>query len=117
MSKIKRLIASYKKYIAIPWRSDAAAAQRVIFCVYNESDELRLRAKIDEFFANKRGARSCPLTPVFELKMRGADMAMSAFKKWTRFMAQKRCPLIFLHCVKIKDLRKAIFSHIGLFYG
>ena len=49
MSKIKRLIASYNKYIAIPWRSDAAAAQRVIFCVYNESDELRLRSKIDEF--------------------------------------------------------------------
>jgi hypothetical protein len=39
VSKIKRLIASYNKYIAIPWRSDAAAAQRVIFCVYNESDE------------------------------------------------------------------------------
>ena len=49
MSKIKRLIASYNKYIAIPWRPDAAAAQRVIFCVYNESDELRLRSKIDEF--------------------------------------------------------------------
>jgi len=49
VSKIKRLIASYNKYIAIPWRPDAAAAQRVIFCVYNESDELRLRSKIDEF--------------------------------------------------------------------
>ena len=49
MSKIKRLIASYNKYIAIPWRPDAAAAQRVIFCVYNESHELRLRSKIDEF--------------------------------------------------------------------
>lgn len=49
MSKIKRLVQSYRSYIAIPWRSDAAAAQRVIFCVYNESDELRLRAGIDEF--------------------------------------------------------------------
>lgn len=49
MSKIKRLLDSYSKYISIPWRKDAAAAQRVIFCVYNESDELRLRAKIDEF--------------------------------------------------------------------
>ncbi len=49
MSKIKRLIQSYSKYIAVPWRGDAAAAQRVIFCVYDESDELRLRAKIDEF--------------------------------------------------------------------
>lgn len=49
MSKIKRLVQSYRSYIAIPWRSDAASAQRVIFCVYNESDELRLRAGIDEF--------------------------------------------------------------------
>lgn len=49
MSRIRRLIQSYSKYISIPWRDDAAAAQRVIFCVYNENDELRLRAKIDEF--------------------------------------------------------------------
>ncbi|WP_457570731.1 BREX protein BrxB domain-containing protein [Desulfovulcanus sp.] len=49
MSKIKRLLNSYSKYISIPWREDAAAAQRVIFCVYNEKDELRLRAKVDEF--------------------------------------------------------------------
>jgi len=49
MSRIKRLIQSYSRFIAIPWRSDAAAAQRVIFCVYNENEELRLRAKLDEF--------------------------------------------------------------------
>ncbi len=49
MSKIKRLLQSYSKYIAIPWRDDAAAAQRVIFCVYDETDERALRAKVDEF--------------------------------------------------------------------
>ena len=49
MSKIKRLTQSYGKYIVTPWRDDAAAPQRVIFCVYNETEELRLRAKIDEF--------------------------------------------------------------------
>ena len=49
MSRIKRLINSYSKFIAVPWRDDAAAAQRVIFCVYNENEELRLRAGIDEF--------------------------------------------------------------------
>jgi hypothetical protein len=48
MSRIKRLIESYGKHIAVPWR-DVAAAQRVIFCVYNENEEVRLRAKIDEF--------------------------------------------------------------------
>lgn len=49
MSKIKRLIQSYSQYVAVPWRDDAAAAQRVIFCVYHEAEELRLRAKVDEF--------------------------------------------------------------------
>ena len=49
MSRIKRLIQSYNKFIAIPWREDTAAAQRVIFCVYNEDYELRLRAKTEEF--------------------------------------------------------------------
>ena len=49
MSRISRLVHSYRKYIAIPWRDDAAAAQRVIFCVYNEQEERGLRLKIDEF--------------------------------------------------------------------
>lgn len=49
MSKVKRLLRSYATFIDIPWRDDAAAAQRVIFCVYHETDELRMRARIDEF--------------------------------------------------------------------
>lgn len=49
MSKIKRLVRSYDNYISVPWRDDVAAPQRVIFCVYNEADELRLRAKVEEF--------------------------------------------------------------------
>ena len=49
MSRVKRLIQSYSKYISVPWRDDAAAAQRVIFCVYNETEERWLRAKVDEF--------------------------------------------------------------------
>ncbi len=49
MNKIKRLAQSYGNYIRIPWREDAAAPQRVLFCVYDENEELRLRAKSDEF--------------------------------------------------------------------
>ncbi len=49
MSKIKRLAHAYSSYISIPWRPDDAPDQRVVFCVYNENDELRLRAAIDEF--------------------------------------------------------------------
>lgn len=49
MSRVKRLVQSYGRHIAIPWRDDAAAAQRVIFCVYNENEERWLRARVDEF--------------------------------------------------------------------
>ena len=48
MSKIDVLLKIYEKEITIPWR-DAAAAQRVIFAVYPETDERRLRSKISEF--------------------------------------------------------------------
>jgi len=49
VSKAKRLIQSYASFISVPWRDDVAPAQRVIFCVYNESEERSLRSKIDEF--------------------------------------------------------------------
>ncbi|MBF0138567.1 MAG: DUF1788 domain-containing protein [Magnetococcales bacterium] len=49
MSRIKRLADSYGRHIAVPWREDAAAAQRVIFCVYHQTDERALRAGIGEF--------------------------------------------------------------------
>jgi hypothetical protein len=49
VSKIKALNNNYEKFISIPWRDDAAAAQRVIFCIYNENDELKLRYNIEEF--------------------------------------------------------------------
>src|SRR5690554_8163845 len=49
MSKIELLLDNYAKYIALPWQKELAPAQRVIFCVYNEQDELRFRLKLDEF--------------------------------------------------------------------
>jgi len=49
LSKTKRLIESYRSFISLPWRPDAAAAERVMFCVYPEAEELRLRARVDEF--------------------------------------------------------------------
>ena len=49
MSRVRRLIQSYSRHISVPWRDDVAAAQRVIFCVYNENEERWLRARVDEF--------------------------------------------------------------------
>lgn len=85
MSKIKQLIQSYSNYIAIPWRSDSAAAQRVIFCVYNEADELPLRAKIDEFeFVTRQSEHEWvifDLTDTFADWLVNQRYAKSYFKK------------------------------------
>ena len=85
MSKIKRLIQSYSNYVAIPWRTDAAAAQRVIFCVYSETEELRLRAKIDEFeIATKQSGHEWAvfdLTDTFAEWLAGQRYAKSYFQK------------------------------------
>ncbi|HCS52261.1 BREX protein BrxB domain-containing protein [Rubinisphaera sp.] len=49
MSKVKQLLDNYREHISVPWQTDRSAAQRVIFCVYPEYMELRLRARLDEF--------------------------------------------------------------------
>ncbi len=49
MSRVRRLASVYAQYIEIPWQQNAAAAQRVLFCIYPEEDELRLRANLGEF--------------------------------------------------------------------
>lgn len=67
MSKIDNLLNNYKRYISIPWQ-DAAPAQRVIFCVYPEIDERRLRAKIDEFeFATNQAGHKWALFDLTDL--------------------------------------------------
>jgi hypothetical protein len=56
MSRLRRILKSYASYIAVPWRQDAAPPQRVVFCVYHEQDERRLRAMIGEFEIATRDA-------------------------------------------------------------
>jgi hypothetical protein len=48
-SRIARLITSYQRFIELPWQDGLAGAQKVIFVVYNKTDELRLRNQIQEF--------------------------------------------------------------------
>lgn len=83
MNKIKRLVASYAEFIALPWRGDAAAAQRVVFCVYPETEELRLRAYIEEFELATRQAEhewiACDLTDTFPKWMAEQKYASAYF--------------------------------------
>lgn len=45
MSKLKKLLESYTEFISIPWSHDIDPEQRIVFCVYNEADENRIRAR------------------------------------------------------------------------
>ena len=85
MSRVRRLIQSYSKYISVPWRKDAAAAQRVIFCVYNETDERWLRAKVDEFEIVTRQAghkwAMFDLTDAFAIWLAAQKYSKSYFQK------------------------------------
>lgn len=55
MTEIQRLTESYARFIEVPWM-DVAPAQRVIFCVYDEDCERRLRASMGGFEAATREA-------------------------------------------------------------
>lgn len=57
MNRVERLKAAYAKHIRVPWRGDASPEERVIFCIYNEADELILRGKIEEFAIETRAAQ------------------------------------------------------------
>jgi hypothetical protein len=85
VNRVRRLLASYAKFISVPWREDAAAAQRVIFCVYNENEELRLRARIDEFELTTRESGhewfGFDLTDTFAEWLSGQRYAESYFRK------------------------------------
>lgn len=48
-NRLNRLIKSYASFISIPWMKGLADEQRVLFAVYHKEDELKLRARTEEF--------------------------------------------------------------------
>ena len=85
MSKISSLLNNYSQYIAVPWRRDAAPAQRVVFCVYNEIDERALRVQMDEFeIATEKAGHEWvqfDLTDTFAVWLTSLKYAVSYYKQ------------------------------------
>lgn len=46
---LNRLLDNYREHINLPWKSGLSPEQRVIFCVYENSEELRLRYLMMQF--------------------------------------------------------------------
>ena len=69
MNRIDILVERYARYIDLPWQKHLSGAQRVIFIVYDKTDERRLRArkKLFEIATKKAGHGwiECDLTNVF----------------------------------------------------
>lgn len=84
-NKIARLVQSYQSFIELPWEKGLAGAQKIIFAVYDKTEELQLRAQIEEFeIATKTAKHEWHLIDITE-----------AFPQW---MAQQ-------------EYREAYFEH------
>jgi hypothetical protein len=129
VSRIKRLAQAYAKFIAVPWREDAAAAQRVIFCVYPEQDELRLRARIEEFEIATRqaghGWALYDLTDSFPRWLGSQRYAKSYFQKphLLSTVLEKYLPLIasdfsaFLEAERVGEGSVVAVKGVGTLFG
>lgn len=84
MSRLEQLIHRYEEFISLPWEQGLAGSQRVVFVVYDKSDERRLRAQIDEFqLATQKGGHGwslMDLTDTFGKWMAGQEYRESYFE-------------------------------------
>jgi len=49
MNSVTRLIANYRRFVALPWPANLAGKQRVWLAVYPPAEERRVRAHLQEF--------------------------------------------------------------------
>jgi hypothetical protein len=84
MSKLDQLIRRYEEFIGLPWQRGLAGSQRVIFVVYDKTEERRLRVRVDEFeLATKKAGHSwtlIDLTDAFAEWMAGQEYRESYFQ-------------------------------------
>ena len=59
-SKVTKLLSVYRQHLSVPWQAGLAAIQRVVFAVYDKSDELRLRANLTLVWIDKMKAARWP---------------------------------------------------------
>ena len=84
MGRIDKLAERYQRFIALPWQKDLPGAQRVVFIVYDKTDERRLRARKTRFelAAQKAGHCwvECDLTTTFAEWMAKLEYRESYFE-------------------------------------
>lgn len=85
MSEIDLLLREYERFVALPWQSHVAGAERVWFAVYDPSQERRLRLRVPEFeiATTKAGHtwRFVDLTDAFAHWMEGHKYRQAYFQR------------------------------------
>ena len=63
--RLSKLLKSFSSHISIPWSQNLSAEERAIFVVYDKADELKLRARVNEFeYACEESGHPCLLLDV-----------------------------------------------------
>jgi hypothetical protein len=69
VSKIDDLVATYERFVGLPWERNLAGPQKCWFAVYDPRDERRLRARLDAFelatTKAEHGWLPCDITDAF----------------------------------------------------
>lgn len=85
MGHIDKLVENYERYISLPWQKDLAGAQKIIFLIYDQADERKLRARKGNFLIATRSAGhewlECDLTAAFGDWMANLDYRESYFEE------------------------------------
>lgn len=129
MSRVRNLVKAYEEFIALTWQEEIAASQRVIMCVYDEQDELKLRAVKGEFEIVTTHAEHAwfeyDLTDLFSRWMMANPSAEKCFARPNLFTSilhtfKKSIVLDFEECLKQNKLGKnhvVALTGIGSLFG
>lgn len=85
MSYVDDLIASYRRFVVLPWQHNVAPPQRVWMAVYPPKYERRIRLNVQEFenatIQAGHGWADIDITPSFEHWMAGHEYADAYFEE------------------------------------
>jgi hypothetical protein len=85
MGRIEDLANRYQSHITAPWQRNLAGAQKIIFVVYDKTDERKFRAKLELFEMATRqagyGWKLCDLTGTFASWMSAMDYREAYFEE------------------------------------
>lgn len=56
MSRFSLLLRSYKRFISTPWEINLAGPQKVLFVIYDKTDERTMRSRLSEFELTTKNA-------------------------------------------------------------